>query len=368
MRLGAGASVLAVVSMLAACGPARESRGAPGEGWQPVAGSPLSARQDASVSWVGDRFVVVGGDDGPPCPPHADCAAPTGQLLRDGATFDPATGAWEPIAEAPVPVAWPSVAVVGEVLYLLMDNEVQGASSAFLAYDRPADLWTTLPMPPDGTGRLVPVGGVLLAVPGSDEHALTTDAWFDPATTTWHRLPDDPLGPSFDRSITVVDDQIVLSAHDLVPSPGAHEPSLVRLAELDPTLSAWTVLAGGEVIGSDPVAAAGRLVFPDVGGADGGEIGNWGRTYPYGGIYDPASGAWSDLPDVPGRSSWPRLVVGDLVRVGDVLLDPVTGTTTPVPDAPWSGDDSPSLAASPDSVFAWGGMQDRSTTGYLFTP
>ena len=43
----------------------------------------------------------------------------------------------------------------------------------------------------------------------------------------------------------------------------------------------------------------GRLINPTLGGADGGETGNWGRTYPYGGILDPASGEWSALPDPP---------------------------------------------------------------------
>ena len=42
-----------------------------------------------------------------------------------------------------------------------------------------------------------------------------------------------------------------------------------------------------------------RLINPTLGGADGGDSNNWGRSYPYGGILDPASGSWSALPNPP---------------------------------------------------------------------
>ena len=166
----------------------------------------------------------------------------------------------------------------------------------------------------------------------------------------------------------MVDGRLILTAKDLVPSPGADGPALVRLAELDPTMTTWTVLPDSEVIGSDPVEAGARLVFPDVGSADGGGVGNWGRSYPMGAIYDPEAGTWEPLPEVPGRSSWPRLAVGDRVVVGETLVDPATGTATALPGNPWADEDDPAVAASPTSIFAWGAMADRSTTGYLLTP
>jgi hypothetical protein len=127
------------------------------------------------------------------------------------------------------------------------------------------------------------------------------------------------------------------------------------------------VLPDSEVVGSGPVSVAGRLVFPDVGGVDGGEAGSKGRTYWYGGIYDPAAASWQRLPHVAGGTSWPRLVVGDRVRVGDVLLDPVDRSTAALPAEPWGLADSPAVAASPTAIFAWSGMADRSARGYLLT-
>lgn len=358
---------LAATVVLAGCG----SLGGPvtsapaATAWSAVAEAPLSQRHGTTVVWVNDRFIVIGGDDGPPCPPNADCAVPSGSFLRDGAAFDPVSGEWTPIADSPTLVVFPTTAVIGSVVYLLVDGGIGGAAPAFLAYDTSTDIWSTLPLPPDGTGRLVVAGDILLSVPGSDEFGPTLDLWFDPQTATWHRLPDDPLGPSFDRALVVVDGRMILTAKDLVESPGADGPALVRMAELDATMESWTVLPGTEIIGSDPVSAAGRLVFPDPGGADGGQVGNWGRAYPSGGIYEPETGRWEPLPETSGTSSWPRLVVGDLVRVGDSLLDPVTLATTAVPDEPWGSDDSPSVAGSPSAVFAWGGM---GSTGWLWTP
>ncbi|WP_426595202.1 hypothetical protein ACPPVS_06445 [Cellulomonas sp. McL0617] len=355
---------LALVALVTGCG----QRAAPetsGGGWQTVTNSPLSARQYPSVTWVVDRFIVVGGDDGPPCPRNASCVLPLGSALRDGAAFDPATGLWQRIADAPTPILTEDDAVLGSTLYVLMGAPQPQVPPAFLAFNALEDTWTSLPMPPSGAGELVAYGDVLLTVPGTDENARSIDSWFDPTTNTWHEIPDDPLGPSYDRSMTVVDGRAILTAKDLVPDPGAEKPSIVRLAQLDRTLSRWTVLPDSEVIGSGPVAVAGRLVFPDVGGADGGAVGNWGREYPDGGIFDPATGMWTNLPSAPGTSSWPRVVVSDRVVVGDVLLDPVDGTTSTRPADPWSNEDFPTIATSPTEIFAWGGAHDRSTTGYL---
>ena len=60
-------------------------------------------------------------------------------------------------------------------------------------------------------------------------------------------------------------------------------------------------------------------------------------------------------------------MLGDLVRVGDSFLDPVTFTMTAIPDEPWGPDESTSVAGSPSAVFAWRGLPER-TTGWLYTP
>jgi hypothetical protein len=95
--------------------------------------------------------------------------------------------------------------------------------------------------------------------------------------------------------------ELVLFAHELVPQPGATKPSLVLAAALDPESGAWRRLPDSKILGQGArwFAAGGKLILPALGSADGGEVGNWGRAYPNGGILDPASGTWSKLPRAP---------------------------------------------------------------------
>jgi hypothetical protein len=95
--------------------------------------------------------------------------------------------------------------------------------------------------------------------------------------------------------------ELVLFAREIVPRPGAEEPSLVIAAALNPDTSEWRRLPDSEILGGGGrwSAVDGKLILPALGSADGGETGNWGRPYPYGGILDPKRGEWSDLPRPP---------------------------------------------------------------------
>src|SRR4051794_35987802 len=74
-------------------------------GWVRVADAPLSPREDAFGVWTGSETLVIGGSDARPCPANADCIPPEVPPLRDGAAFDPETGTWRTIADAPVGLA-----------------------------------------------------------------------------------------------------------------------------------------------------------------------------------------------------------------------------------------------------------------------
>jgi hypothetical protein len=124
---------------------------------------------------------------------------------------------------------------------------------------------------------------------------------FDPATNAWSELPDDPLPRPFDRTIAWSGRELVLFAREIVPQPGAAEPSLVIAAALDLDTGEWRRLPDSEILGQGACwfEHDGRLILPALGSADGGEVGNWGRPCPYGGILDPRSGEWFDLPGPP---------------------------------------------------------------------
>ncbi|HZB47713.1 MAG TPA: hypothetical protein VE547_01350 [Mycobacteriales bacterium] len=358
--------VLTAAVLTAGCGGGADEPAT----WTAVPAGPLAPRHSAVAVWVGGRFVVVGGRSGPPCPPGAGCAAPAEPALRDGAILDPAAGTWTRIAAAPVPVAAPGSApvVVGDRVYLLT-----GTPAAFLSYDPATDRWQRL-RPPPVEGGLVAAGETVLVVPFQSGRGA--DAAFDPRSGSWRSLPRDPLGPSFDRFAVPLGDRVLLTAKELVPDPGADAPALVRLAALDTGLTRWSELPDSEIIGTGPVAAAGRVVWPYTGSADGGGTGNWGRSYPEGGILDPATGSWQPLPAVP----WPAqpttccaAAVGDRVLVDGHLLQPATREWTRVPPLPGGVRLDAATTAGPDLLLVWGGATEndyRTTlaTGYLLRP
>jgi hypothetical protein len=180
--------------------------------WAQLPDGPLSARREVTGAWLDQKFVLVGGWSDRPCPPSAGCVPPEKPALRDGASFDPSTGTWRRIAPAPAPVSgWNSVVVDGK-LYLLTSDLGRSASPVlFLSYDPSRDSWATLP-PPAGEGlELVAAGRQIVAVSYSDERSPAIDSAYDPRSRAWRRLPEDPLGLTYDRSAVWLGDQLLLS-------------------------------------------------------------------------------------------------------------------------------------------------------------
>lgn len=303
-RIAAGAAL-----MLTACsapevqepsGPSAEEVAAE-VGWQPLAESPIGPRTGAHAFWTGSEVLVVGGTDDISCPPGADCVAGR-PALRDGAAYDPTTGAWVEMPDAPVPMGTISGATVEGTLYVWAPSFEDGAASAFLSYTPGDDAWIELDHPPFEAGDymvLVSAGDQLVAVQSTHELGMTPDLGYDPATEQWAELPPDPLAPSFDREMVWTDAGLVLLAHALVPNPGSAEPSVVmaaRFAEADET---WERLPDSELIGYGFRWSGTAVVNAAIGSADGGQVNNWGRDHPFGGTLDPAAASWSELPGTP---------------------------------------------------------------------
>jgi hypothetical protein len=263
----------------------------------------LSPRQFATGVWTGDEVLLIGGSDAPPCHPSAECATPETPPLADGAALDPDTGAWRAIAPAPLPIGWADAVVVGETAYLWIPGGPRpGERPAFLAYDIAGDRWSELPPPTEETGwyGIEAAGDLIVAFSGSDEQGERPDFVFDVTTGAWTQLPDDPNTDAFDRTMAWSGSELVLFDHELVPKPNSAEPSLVRVSAYDLEAGTWRDLPDSEILYSGPWLAAGSsLVNPTLGNADGGEVDNWGRSYPYGGVLDVATGEWSALPDPP---------------------------------------------------------------------
>lgn len=330
-----------------------EATGSTG-GWTELPTSPLSARTSATAIWVDSMVVIVGGDDSRPCPPNADCVGPA-QKLSDGASYDPATETWTVIAPSPVPIGRAETAVVGDIAYFWVADLLH-RNPSFLAYDVAADRWHVLPLPPaipNASLRLAAATGAVVAYVSTNEFGDRGDRLFDVAAGTWRELPPEPLTPSFDRTLVAVDDRLVLIAVENLPNPGVRPP-IYRCAVLDLVSGEWRRLADAPIVGSDPVwfAAGGLVVNPTLGGGDGGEVNNWGRMFPLGGMLDLDGEAWVGLPNPPpeGPSFAGNPVGGDRIvvnrqgwaidverlgweRVGEPVGGPQEGAATA-----WAGD------------------------------
>ena len=275
-------------------------------GWRVLPDGPLAARYDAGAFWTGSEVIVLGGSDAAPCPPNADCAGPERPALRDGAAFDPSTDTWRSLSEAPIALGSVDGALLDGILYLLVvDFAPNGVGQvSFLGYEIAEDRWEELP-PPAGDepqDALVAIGKGVVAFRGSQESGPGLDVVYDPASRRWSDIPLDPLAPAFDRSLVWTGGDAVLLGIPLDPRRPANAAPVYGAAVLDAEVQSWQRLPDSEVVGWSPTwfAAGGSIVNPSIGSANGGEVNNWGRQYPFGGILTPPA-QWSPLPPLPAR-------------------------------------------------------------------
>jgi hypothetical protein len=179
--------------------------------------------------------------------------------------------------------------MVGDTLAVL-------AAGAWYAYDVGDDAWRTLPQPPstvEDTGSISAAEGKVYALSKAG-----TVLVLDVEAGTWSALPASDLPPRLTQSTVVAaGDRIVVSGYDATKPNDGHEPSIVRAEVWDG--EAWTRLPATGQLGNLWHWTGERLVDLDIQSADGGEVQNWGRFYPYGGRLDPTTGDWTALPDAP---------------------------------------------------------------------
>jgi hypothetical protein len=223
-------------------------------------------------------------------------------------------------------------------------------------------------MPPGSTTwyELVAAGDRLVALHGSDESSESgkpgPDLVVDPATGGWRELPPNPLGPGFNRNAVWFRGELFVFDNKLVDNPGATAPTLVRSAALNLDSGRWRRLPDAPMLFPGPWLPAGlRLVNPSLGSADGGEVGNWGRHYPFGGVLDPATGRFTPLPAAPGATevtgSAGVLTADSALYLGPgaLLLDATTNSWITVPSLPDGDASRRTTVAAGTDMFVFGG-------------
>ncbi len=364
----ANLAILAAAVLLApGCSAGDRAQSSHSGDWSTVPTSPLSARERAVGIWTGDEVLIVGGSDARPCPPNASCELPEIPPLADGAAVNTRTGTWRTIRPAPVPFEWAESAFADSTAYLWIPGTPgrPRAARAFLAYHVDEDVWEQLPSQKlTSEYRIVQAGQHIAAYSDGDGKGPQPDLLFDTRTKAWQQLPADPFPTSAGRVIAWSGRELILFDYEPVPNPGSDTPFLPRLAALDLTTRTWRTVGHAGNLQAGPWAPLGdgRLVNPTLGGADGGETNNWGRTYPYGGVLDPVSGELSELPNPPDLGEF---AAGVLTRAGGHyfgangwVLDARAGNWIQIPHLPevrhLSGR---TVVAAGDDLFVFGGAR-----------
>ena len=308
-------SVVAIVFVLGGCGSGSQppatvsSDGKPpasadidmDASWVEVAPSPLSGRYHAALTSLPDGALMVGGTDDLQCPSGWDCDYVPEPPLGDGARYNALDGSWTPIADAPVGImVWTDRVLVDDRVFFWVpvdgDQVVEGGS--LVAYDLARDRWESFELPPvKGNSRITirAVGHQLLAGQQTREDARGGDWMLDPATGNWTALPPDPLGPSQWRSFAA--DETGLYLFETLRDD--EEPRLIRGAVLETDSLEWRRIADSSQLSAPIGSVGGVLLHPRIETADGGSVNGWDKSYPYGGIYDPALDKWRELPNTP---------------------------------------------------------------------
>ena len=273
--------------------------------WVRTSDSPLSARNDATIAWNGTEVLVFGGTQFL-CHPLSTsfCTAPSNPPFTDGAAYNPSTDTWREIADAPVGIRWSVTATVGADLFVLASTSYTQRSLRLLRYQSTLDNWAEFNLPEDTVSAgIIAFGNDVLLYTTSDEFGPSTDWQLNTTTGQWAQIPDDPLGPGFNRQFITHDDDLYLFDHALVPSPGgASGPSYLRAARF--RRQQWSVLPTADSIGSAPTLVAGSQLFsPKLGCADGGGTNGYGRCIAYGAVFDTTTDSWYELPSAPGRGT-----------------------------------------------------------------
>jgi hypothetical protein len=353
----------------------RNKAGEKADHWERLPDPPIPPRSNVVAVWTGEEALFVGGDTFV-CSPVANCVR-LDLALDDGAAYNPQSNTWRRVADAPLAFSHASTAAVdGDVYFLVWP--VRGGEQAFLRFRIEDDQWDALPLPQvDATSyQLAATDSQVVAFASSHERGALRDYVFDPGAGRWTELPADPIAPSFDRSIAWADGELFLFSRELPGVPGSSRPAnlpiVVQAARYDFESETWQRLPDSEILSSGPwYVEGGLIVNPALGGADGGEVDNWGRTYPYGGIFDTRASTWLPLPAVPADSDYWTGVLGSeggaFFGVIGYFLDLETNTWVQLPDL--DDPDLPGrrnvLAAGTD-VIVFGG--ERWDTGSFLDP
>lgn len=333
----------------------------PRGGWAQASEPPIDARTSAVVADLDGKIIVAGGWEFL-CPPGARCVVdPAATRFADGAAFDPQTGEWAPIADAPVAFVRGGWTTSGTDLYVTAGcvGETGCAESAvLLRYLSADDEWDTLSTPDQlpAPSLATLTDGTVVAFNGSDERGETSD-YLLLNDDRWEPLPDDPLPPVYDRFV-LGDGELVFVFGSPIDGDGHTKLGAV----FDRNVSTWTVLPDAP--------GAGYQVWS--GGDDGFYLNPHFGPGVEGGVFDPNLATWAQFPEPPQSDTWRNDMAG-VLRDRDATYEYASGwvrdTTTDqwieIPERPSPTGEGESLTNSRRRLVVYGGQDWSGNKGRL---
>lgn len=331
------------------------------DGWVQAPEPPIAARTWAVVADLDGTIIVVGGWDFL-CPPGADCAIDADSITRfsDGAAFDPQTGEWTAISDAPIEFVSSRWTTSGPELYApagCIGGPNCDDGPVILRYRSADDAWDTLPAP---NGLPAPnlatlADGTVVAFAGSDEQGESAD--YILVGDRWEPLPDDPLPPVYDRFVLGDERRVFVFG-----SPIDGDDGFKLGAVFDRDAETWSEVA--------TAPGTGYQVWP--GGDDGFYLNPHFGPSVEGGVYDPSLDTWIGFPEPPQSRSWRNDMAG-VVRSRDATYEYSSGwvrdTTSDqwieIPDRPRASSEGQSLTNSARSLVVYGGQDWTGDDGQL---
>ncbi len=300
--------------------------------WQVLPAAPLAERAGAAVVTVGDQLIVWGGG----VPNHLDGSEPP---YNDGAVLDISTGQWHSMADSPLTGGSSSGAPLdGQAIFV----DATGSSAA---YNPTTDTWVQIHGLAGGLNQIIVWDGTLVGTDGSGVAQLGTDGWLAMP------IPDPAMHSG---ALVAVGDDLMLFAEGVAGGVVGY-----RYGD-----GVWTELSE-----APPIDLTGEMF--GVGAVDGRVVAvDWTMQA---GVYDPATGQWARLPDVPGLPTkcQPQVAAIDATTVarmcGFVAVLPQTSSSWAISSPP-SGPIDLGLHIDTDRVIAGRSMTIGDPAGQLLTP
>lgn len=277
--------------------------------WTVLPPSPLSPRVDMAYVWTGQYLFIWGGYD----------VAGTGHAAGDGALYDPRTQSWRSLPSAPLPATANAQAVwTGSEVVVISGptGSAGGLNSAAAAYVPATNAWHRLPPIPTPSNANMEL---LTAAVAAGPDVYVWEEWehlqqngnettgtggldlvaYDEAANMWHTQSTTGAGPlaRVAQALWTGVDILVPATEQCGLGASCPVPNGLNGFSWNPHTTAWTAIPHGPVDDLNATSlwtGAALLDFNSStsGGPDNsvpGEAAAW----------DPASDAWTRLPDAP---------------------------------------------------------------------